>query len=105
MDIHPDWTWGLIKAGQSHAYAGNCTKAVELSNKADEKINGWGSARMQAWLARNYYLCGEEEFYKRAFDRIMKGINEGIIEDPFAVAELYTAVENHEKIIDWLEIS
>ncbi len=101
LDIHPNWIWGQIKSGLAHALSDNCDRALSLSNRVDEQIIGWGSAKMQAWLARTYYLCGKQDLYQRAYNRIMDGLEKGIVEDPFSVAELYTVTEDIEKILEW----
>jgi serine/threonine protein kinase/tetratricopeptide (TPR) repeat protein len=71
VELHPDWTWGYVKGGMANAYGGNAERAHALLEEADEKVEGWGSALIQSWIALAYARSGRVDLAQVALDKML----------------------------------
>jgi tetratricopeptide (TPR) repeat protein len=102
VELHPDWTWGYVKGGMANAYGGRPELAHALLEQADKRVDGWGSALIQSWIAVAYANSGRPDLAQVILDKILTRRESEQI-NGFALAYAYIAMGDGENALKWLE--
>jgi tetratricopeptide (TPR) repeat protein len=102
VELHPDWTWGYVKGGMANAYGGRPELAHALLEEADKRVDGWGSALIQSWIAVAYANSGRPDLAQVILDKMLTR-RESEQVNGFALAYAYIAMGDGENALKLLE--
>jgi TolB-like protein len=97
LEIDPDYPYGYYVLGSAYAAGGNYEEAIVAHKKAIELNPRW-----KFGLAHTYALSGQEEKALEIADEL--SANPTPI-DNWGLAEIYTALDDHDQALNWLEAS
>ncbi|MFV1980378.1 MAG: protein kinase [Rhodothermia bacterium] len=102
VELHPDWIWGYVKGGMANAYGGRPERAQALLEEADRRVEGWGSALIQAWIAVAHAHSGRSDLSQVVLDKMLTRRDTEHV-DGIALAYAYIALGDGENALKWLE--
>lgn len=102
IEFHPTWYWGYIKLAGVYAAMGDIPKALEATEKAEELIEGQDNPLSRSWLAQVYAKTGETQRVEEALFMLQEMQKRRYV-DPWAFAEVYTALGEKEEALKCLE--
>ena len=74
--IHPNSRWSYVKYAVALSLNGQCDEALASITRVETLLNGAPSALMDSWMAWGHKVCGREDLYQRARNRIRAILNE-----------------------------
>ncbi len=102
VELHPNWSWGYVKGALANARAGNSERALELVAVGQQKVDGWGGAFLQSWIAWVYKTVGRLELVEETLQKMLDHAKYEHV-DAMSLAQTYAAVEDDSNTLRYLE--
>ncbi len=98
--FHPASRWSYVKHAVALSLDGQCDKALEQGEKAEELMNNHPPTLQDSWLAWGYKVCGRDDKYAQSKARIeaTRDENPELIDAGFAY--LYALEGDSESLVD-----
>jgi len=98
--FHPGSRWSYVKHAVALSLDGQCDKALEQGEKAEELMNNHPPTLQDSWLAWGYKVCGRDDKYAQSKARIeaARDANPELIDGGFAY--LYALEGDSESLVD-----
>ncbi len=99
MELQADFPVALFVLGLSYLDNGQLDQAIAMHERA---VSLYPNQSFSWTLARTYALAGQPARARRIMDRLESG-SPGDAPHPWFIASAYTALDDHEKALDWLD--